>query len=260
MARQAGINALLYKIDINAVREYFSAEIEVQGIPARLVKEYNERKKEEIFESKGETNVSGSYIEAFLNIKSAPTTSSWVRFFKNTPIDFGQLSNQFQHLICFVALADELYAFTAGQSAVVFERFVDLSFPIEVGRRIAKPEIKSAHANQITGSTLASDLHFRDPRRITYTESLDTVWTALSGYLRNNKLNLTQVTDILALKTRSESMYLAHSAWVPRFKTPKKWLILLSGWQSKSKRICLKMMGGQLSTQLNYLTHEKRIS
>lgn len=222
MARQAGINALLYKIDINAVRGYFSAEIEVQGIPARLVKEYNERKKEEIFESKGETNVGGSYIEAFLNIKSTPTTSSWVRFFKNTPIDFGQLSNQFQHLICFVALADELYAFTAGQSAVVFERFVDLSFPIEVGRRIAKPEIKSAHANQITGSTLASDLHFRDPRRITYTESLDTVWTALSGYLRNNKLNLTQLTDIFGVKDKIRIDVSSALRLGPKIQDPEK--------------------------------------
>lgn len=235
MAKQAGINAPIYKIDIDAVREYFNEEVKSEDIPARLVKEYNEQKKEIVFETKGKTTVDGSYVEAFLNIKSTPNTSSWVRFFRDTPIEFGKLSNQFQHLICFVVVGEDLFAFTAGQSAVVFERFVDLSFPIEVGRRIAKPEVKGARANQITGSTLASDLHFRDPRRITYAESLDTVWTALSGYLRDKKLDLNDVTDIFGVKTKIKIDVSSALRLGPKILDPErmikliKWLIKQEG-------------------------------
>ncbi|MDQ2880382.1 MAG: TIGR04141 family sporadically distributed protein [Actinomycetota bacterium] len=227
MARQTGINAPLYKIDVDAARDYFADKIEVQDFPARLVQEYNERKGEEIYASKGGTTVDGSYVELFINIKSTPNTSSWVRFFKHTTITFGQPSNQFQHLICFVVLGDDLYAFTAGQSAVVFERFVDLSFPIEVGRRIAKPEIKGARANQITGSTLASDLHFRDPRRITYTESLDTVWTALSGYLRDNKLGLKELTNIFGVKNKIKIDVTSALRLGPKVQDPVKMINLI---------------------------------
>ena len=45
MANQTGINAPIYKIDIDAVREYFDSEIEIKDIPARLVKEYNRESK-----------------------------------------------------------------------------------------------------------------------------------------------------------------------------------------------------------------------
>lgn len=235
MARQSGISAPIYKIDTEAVREYFDQEIEINEIPARLVKEYNEQKEEEIFQTRGNTTISGSYVEAFLNIKSTPNTSSWVRFFRDTPITFGSLSNQFQHLICFIVVDDDLYAFTAGQSAVVFERFVDLSFPIEVGRRIAKPEVKSARANQITGSTLASDLHFRDPRRITYAESLDTVWTALSGYLRDEKLDLNDVTDIFGVKTKIKIDVSSALRLGPKVQNPEKMVGLIK-WLAKQEQ------------------------
>lgn len=228
MARQAGINALLYRIDIDAVHDYFGTTVPVEDIPGQLVKDYNDRKKDEIYQPKGKATVNRSHVEAFLNIKSTPTTSSWVRFFKDIPaIDFGPLSNQFQHLICFVVLGDELYAFTAGQSAVVFERFIDLSFPIEAGRRIAKPEVKRAHTNQITGSTLASDLHFRDPRRITYVESLDTVWTALSGYVRDNKLALKALTDIFGIKDKIKIDVASSLRLGPKVQDPEKMVNLI---------------------------------
>ena len=239
MTRQTGINAPLYKIDTDTVRNYFADEINAQDIPARLVEEYNKRKKDIVYESKGKETINGSYVEAFLNIKSTPNTSSWVRFFKDIPtIEFGTLSNQFQHLICFVVLGDDLYAFTAGQSAVVFERFIDLSFPIEVGRRIAKPEVKSAHTNQITGSTLASDLHFRDPRRITYAESLDTVWTALSGYIRSNKLALKAVTDVFGVKDKIKIDVSSSLRLGPKVQEPSK-LINLIKWLAEQEQEAL---------------------
>lgn len=76
-------------------------------------------------------------------------------------------------------MGDELYAHTGGHSIAVFERFVDLSFPLDVARRIAQPEVKARPVKPDLRTTLAGD-----PRRITYTESLENVWTALSGQVR----------------------------------------------------------------------------
>lgn len=230
-----GINAPIYRVDVDAVREYFNEDISLEDIPKRLVQDYNERKKEEIFQTRGISTIDSCRIEAFLNIRSTPTTSSWVRFFQETSIDFGAINSQLQHLICFCVVDNELYAFTAGQSAVVFERFVDLTYPIEVGRRIAKPEVKSARANQITGSTLASDLHFRDPRRITYAESLDTVWGALGGYVQDTKLDLKALTDIFGIKTKVKVDVSSALRFGPKIQDPSK-MIALIRWLAEQEQ------------------------
>lgn len=200
MARQTGINSPIYKIDIDAVREIHGAKLAINEIPTKLVAEYNKQKEKTVYETVGNTEIDGSFTELFLNTDSHANASSWISFFKSTKITLPEIKNQLQHLVCFIVIDDELFAFTAGQSAVVFERFVDLTFPIEVGRRIAKPEVKGARANQITGTTLASDLHFRDPRRITYAESLDTVWSSLSGYMRDSLLGNEKLNDALGSK------------------------------------------------------------
>lgn len=228
MAKQAGINAPIYKIDIDSVHEFYGTEIEIDDIPAKLVAEYNKNKERVVYESQGQATIEGSYTELFLNIDSRANASSWVRFFKDTPINLPEdITNQLQHLMCFVIIDGELYAFTAGQSAVVFERFIDLSFPIDVGRRIAKPEVKSARANQITGTTLASDLHFRDPRRITYTESLDTVWSSLSSYLRDTLLDQKALINIFGDKNKIKLDVASSLRLGPKVQDPLKMIALI---------------------------------
>jgi len=232
MARQVGINVPIYKIDIDSVHDIHGSEIEIKDIPAKLIAEYNKQKEKTIFETVGNSTVDGSYTELFLNTDSRANASSWVSFFKDTPITLPEIKNQLQHLVCFVVINDELYAFTAGQSAVVFERFVDLSFPIEIGRRIAKPEIKSARANQITGTTLASDLHFRDPRRITYTESLDTVWSSLNGYMRDTLLGDEKLNDVFGSKNRIKLDVASSLRLGPKIADPVKMITLIK-WLTK---------------------------
>ncbi|MDN5759160.1 MAG: TIGR04141 family sporadically distributed protein [Tomitella sp.] len=131
-----------------------------------------------------------------------------------------------------MAVDDDLYAYTAGQSAVVFERFADIAFPIDVGRRIAKPEVKGARSSQITGTTLASDLHFRDPRRITYAESLDNVWTALSGQIRDAVLDEKELSSIFPGKNKIRLDVTSAVKLGPRIESPQK-IIELIKWLAK---------------------------
>lgn len=227
MARQTGINAPIYKIDIESVRDIHGSELPVNDIPAKLVAEYNKQKEKTIYESVGKAEIDGSYTELFLNTDSRANASSWISFFKGTSITLPEIKNQLQHLACFIVIDEELYAFTAGQSAVLFERFVDLTFPIEVGRRIAKPEVKGARANQITGTTLASDLHFRDPRRITYAESLDTVWSSLSGYIRDNLLSNKELNDVFGEKNKIKLDVGSSLRLGPKLNEPLKMIALI---------------------------------
>lgn len=227
MAIKPGINVPIYKIDIEAVNEFFDEELIAETIPARLVARYNEEKTEVVYESKGSATIDGCYVELFHNIKSAPNASSWIKYFQESGIELPEIKNQLQHLLCFSVIDGELYAYTAGQSVVVFERFIDIAFPIEVGRRIAKAEIKAARANQITGTTLASDLHFRDPRRITYTESLDTVWTALSGQLRDTVLDKKALADIFGAKSKMKIDITSAVRLGPKVESPAKMIELI---------------------------------
>jgi uncharacterized protein (TIGR04141 family) len=229
LAKKPGINVPIYKIDVEAVRDYFSKEkeLEPKAIPALLVQTYNNDKDGLVYQSKGATTVDDSFIELFHNVKSVPSTSSWVQFFESSEIELSSIKSQFQHLLCFAVVDDELYAFTAGQAAVVFDRFVDISFPIEVGRRITKPEINSARANQITGMTLASDLHFRDARRITSAESLDTVWTSMSGQLRADQLAMETIVGALGKKNKIRVDVSSAIRFGPKVSKPRDMISLI---------------------------------
>lgn len=232
MATKNGITTPIYKLDSTAAVEFCGGKIALDKLPAKLVEHYNQQKGVETYRLEGTATISGCHFELYRNVKSQPNTSAWVSFFSNSGIQLKNIQNQMQHLVCFVVVDDELYAYTAGQSAVVFERFTDIAFPIEVGRRIAKPEVKGARSSQITGSTLASDLHFRDPRRITYTESLDNVWTALSGQIRDAVLDDKALTAIFPNKNKIRLDVTSAIKLGPRIESPEK-IVELIKWLAK---------------------------
>ncbi len=232
MSRAQGITVPIYKIDADAVADFLGLNLEdisLAGLPVEIVRKYNADKHIETYQSQGDSIIGGCRFELFRNIVARPNTSSWVPFFRGSGIELDEITNQMQHLVCFVVVDDALYAYTAGQAAVIFERFIDISFPIEVGRRIAKPEVKGARSSQITGSTLTSNVHFRDPRRITYAESLENVWTALSGQLRGNILEEQALTSVFGVKAKMTVDVTSSLKLGPRIASPEK-LVGLIRW------------------------------
>lgn len=227
MTKTSGISAPIYKIDVEAAVEHFGGSVAVEDLPEGLVADYNEEKGIETFRLEGSASVGDATFMLYRNVRTRPNTSGWVKFFSGSGIELGNITNQLQHLVCFVAVDGELYAYTAGQSAVVFERFTDVSFPVEVGRRIAQPKVKAAKANQITGTTLASDMHFRDPRRITYSESLDTVWTSLSGKVQDAVMREAALTSIFGPRSRMRLDVTSAIKLGPSVESPERMLELI---------------------------------
>lgn len=229
MATRPGITAPIYRIDVDAAMEVLGVGIDIVDLPNSLILLYNREKGAEIYRLEGSAEIANCRLELYRNANSRPNTSKWVHFFKGSGIKLTEIRNEMQHLVCFVATENELYAYTAGQAAVSFERFVDISFPIEVGRRIAQPEVKGVRSSQITGSTLASNVHFRDPRRLTHVESLDNVWTALSGELRRDVLGDESLVSVFGPKAKIRLDVTSAIKLGPRIETPEK-IVRLINW------------------------------
>lgn len=257
MVSKSGINVPIYKLDLEALRAFFGDEIPLNEFPGRIVDSYNADKKDIVYESKGSALVSGSYVELFHNIKARPNASSWTTYFQGSGIDLPAIKTEFQHLICFTDVDEELYAYTAGQSAVVFERFVDISFPIEVGRRIAKPEVKSGRSSQITGTTLSSDLHFRDARRISHAESLDTVWTSLTGQMRAAVLADKTILSIFGAKSKMKIDVTGALRLGPKVDSPAKMIDLIR-WMADQSEESLPSDDGWAALDTIKLLHPRK--
>lgn len=232
MAAKKGISVPIYKIDVDAAKEVVGENVDIADLPSAIIQRYNKEKGETVYALEGSSIIAGSRCELYKNIKARPSIIKWVQFFQGSGIELDEMRNEMQHLVCFVIFGEDLFAYTAGQAMVSFERFVDISFPIEVGRRIAQPEVKGARSSQVTGSTLASNVHFRDPRRITYVESLDNVWTALSGHVRPEALIEEEVVSIFGKKKKIRIDVTGAVKLGPRVESPGK-VIELIDWLSR---------------------------
>jgi uncharacterized protein (TIGR04141 family) len=232
MTVSQGIVAPIYRIDVDAALEFLGNSTNLEDVPDGIITLYNDEKGEEVYRLEGRPTVDGCQLELYRNVKARPNTSTWVQFFKGSGIDLGEIKNEMQHLVCFVCEGNDLYAYTAGQGMVAFERFIDISFPIEIGRRIARPEVKGVRSSQITGSNLASDVHFRDPRRITHVESLENVWTALSGQLLPTVVEDASVVSVFGRKQKIKLDVTASVRFGPKVRSPEK-IVELIRWLSQ---------------------------
>jgi uncharacterized protein (TIGR04141 family) len=227
MAPKKGLYPPIFRIDVEAARSFFGDGVKVDDIPQQIVNLYNTTKEFTAYSREGAVHYNGCQLSVYRNVTSRYKPSPWIEFFAPSGISITNANFQNQHFICFVTMGDELYAHTGGHSVAVFERFVDVSFPIEVARRIAMPEVKRARSSQLSGANLANDVNFRDPRRITYTESLENVWTALSGQMRSDLLADPQLKAVFGAKTRIRLEISSSIRLGPRVDTLDKLLNLI---------------------------------
>lgn len=223
-----GLTPPIFRLDVEALMDFLQSDsIAISELPRRIVERYNENKERLVFQLEGEADFEGCHLAVYRNVTTRRQLSPWVGFYKPSGLTIRDAKSENQQFVGFVVVGDELFAHTGGQAAPVFERFIDLSFPIAVARRIAEPEVKRARSTQITGAALAADVNFRDPRRITRTESLENVWTALSGQVRPETL---QNDALVAVFGRKKKMRLDISGSVkfgPRVESLEKLLKLI---------------------------------
>lgn len=238
VTERTGLEAPIFRIDVDAVRVSFGDDVALVDIPGQIVGAYNLVKEAQVFESVGRAEYDGCQLAVYRNVRAHPVPIPWPTFYAPSGIAIAPAFTQGQHLIGFIAVGDELYAHTGGHSIAVFERFVDLSFPIDVARRIVQPEVKRVRSSQISGTTLASDVNFRDPRRITYVESLENVWTALSGQVRPDVLAEDGLRAVFGTRRRMRIDVGSSIRFGPRVATLEK-LIGLIRWLETRSRVAL---------------------
>jgi len=235
MTERLGLEPPIFRIDLDAVQDFLGVEVALGDIPGRIVGAYNLAKEAQVFVAVGRAEYDGCQLAVYRNAQARANPISWPAFYEPSGITIAPAFTQSQHLLGFIAVDDELYVHTGGHSIAVFERFVDLSFPIDVARRIAQPEVKRARSSQISGTTLASDVNFRDPRRITYTESLENVWTALSGQVRPDVLAEDGMRAVFGTRKRMRMEVGSAIRFGPRVVTLDK-LIALIRWLAVRSR------------------------
>lgn len=230
-----GITAGIFRLDTQAIREEFGSNLRPANMHYQIVRDYNSTSRRAQFELQGEqVATGGGLITVYKKRVDQKKISPWVDFYRKIGIQIGSADSLNQHFACFLAIGDHLYAHAAGQGLVVFERFTDVSFPIEVARRIAKPEVKRARASQLSGTTLANDVSFRDLRRLAYSESLENVWTALSCQVRRDCLEDETIKRIFGTK-RSIRLEVSSSVrLVSEIQSPQDLVQLISWLQSKA--------------------------
>jgi uncharacterized protein (TIGR04141 family) len=229
MASKNGLYPPIFRIDVDAAKAFLGTEVPIKDIPRRIIDSYNTNKGTTTYEHEGTANFDGCQLIVYRNARTRAQLSPWVPFYEPSGITIKKVSAQSNHFVGFIVLDDELYAHTGGHSVVAFERFIDVSFPIDIARRIAEPEVKRARSSQISGTTLASDVNFRDPRRITYTESLENVWTALSGQVRPAILADSGLREVFGPKNKMRLEVSSAIKFGPRIDTLDK-LIKLIRW------------------------------
>lgn len=205
----------LFRLDSSAISRRIEGIEKTEDIPEKLISRYNSEKKQkakeadnapESYTSLEEANLSEfalkSNLKFYKKTQAAFVTHSWVNFFEKQKVELGEVKVTVPHIVCFITKGDETYALTTGTAYVVFESFIDQSFPIDIAKRILKPEVKGGKQQAISGEILAADIYFRRPMRVGISESHQEVWKNLSGNLLETIQNSESFKSIFG-KTKS---------------------------------------------------------
>jgi hypothetical protein len=147
MAKTNGLYPPICRIDVDAAQAFFGGDVPIEKIPQRIIDAYNANKGVLTYEQEGVAKFDGCQLAVYRNVTKKPQLSPWIPFYAPSGISIARVLAGTVHLVGFIIVDNELYAHTGGQSAVSFERFIDVSFSIDVARRIAEPEVKRARSS-----------------------------------------------------------------------------------------------------------------
>lgn len=197
----------LYKLntDHEELRET-NSNVEVIG---RIIDLYTQkkRKKDEGFSltsmelSELITLDEGVSVTAYRHERGNP--NAWQSFLNKAFDDVPTLYNRNHDFIVFVHDSDgDLFCFTGGSANHAITEFIDVTFPIELMKRITDPEkIKQAKSRSVTGDLYARDHYYRGYSAVSATESFGQVWKRIYLPQLGKMCGTTQIwLQCLALK------------------------------------------------------------
>jgi hypothetical protein len=129
MAPRKGLYPPIFRIDVEATKSFFGDDLKIEELHGKIVSLYNENKETMTYRLEGESVYEGCHFAVYRNATSRSKPSPWIDFYAPSGISISAANSQNQHFVCFAVVDDELYAHTGGHSVVVFERFIDVSFP-----------------------------------------------------------------------------------------------------------------------------------
>lgn len=80
MATKTGITPPIYKIDADAAIEFFGGSLSAKDLPAKLIDRHNTDKGIGTYTIEGIAEIDGCSLQLYRNVKTRPSTSSWVKF------------------------------------------------------------------------------------------------------------------------------------------------------------------------------------
>lgn len=198
----------LYKLntDHEELRESQSVSIAI----AKIVELYTQkkRKKDEGFSlepmvlSETVDLADGTVVTAYRHQRTNP--NAWQSFLESAFNEVPLLLNKNHDFIVFVHDGDgDLFCFTGGSASHAVSEFVDVTFPIDLMKRIIDPEkIKQAKSRSVTGELYARDHYYRGYSAVSATESFGQVWKDLLASIRQDVWNDPDMAAMLGTKKR----------------------------------------------------------
>ncbi len=230
----------LYKINLDIVANVLEGEQNsLNDIPPLLVSKYNESRREsddqdtrqyQALETANNARFAQqNNLKFYKKQQATAITHSWANFFRKQGIDLGPIQSATPNIVCFIPYGDDLFAFTTGSASVIFEQFIDQSFPIELAKRIVNPEVKGGKQQAISGAIQASDIYFRRPTRINAANSHQEVWKNLSGTLLKSVRESDEFTSVFGSR-RSVSIAIKASIKISAKIDDPSQLVEMLGW------------------------------
>lgn len=144
----------------------------------------------------------GVSVTAYRHERGNP--NAWQSFLNKAFDDVPTLYNRNHDFIVFVHDADgNLFCFTGGSANHAITEFIDVTFPIELMKRITDPEkIKQAKSRSVTGDLYARDHYYRGYSAVSATESFGQVWKDLLASIREDVWDDPDMATMLGTKKR----------------------------------------------------------
>lgn len=144
----------------------------------------------------------GVVVTAFRHERTNP--NAWQSFLESAFNEVPALLNKNHDFLVFVHDTDNnLFCFTGGSANHAISEYVDVTFPIELMKRITDPEkIKQAKSRSVTGELYARDHYYRGYSAVSATESFGQVWKDLLASIRQDVWDDPDMASMLGTKKR----------------------------------------------------------
>lgn len=200
MGAEQTITPSIYKIDLRRVKQVGTLKaVTSQNVDQHILMQHAALNEQALSNAKSFRKVLGPIdlgkytINVYATIASDTKPHKWKNLFGQ---EIGGLDIKYPNLAAFISSSGTCYAISAGQGHTLFDQYIDVSFPLNVARRIMKPGLNSTERREIAGSIYGQVQQYRTTQTMVSSQTLGTVWRSLKGEITEEIKNTTDFTSI----------------------------------------------------------------